>query len=717
MRKSILLILMMVCISNLLAQDWEIQKQWLEPVYSVNIESVTFLNADLGWLTGRDGFLYKTTDGGDNWTLLRNADHDIDWNDIKFINANTGYATGDDGFLFKTSDGGDTWTMIADTATYQVDFNCLEVISEDLAFFTGDDGVLLKTTDGGETYAMSSAEFYDVDLDGGITFINENLGLLASNDFGGGMVWYTHDGGESWVFNNIAGEYPDVSYKRPLSIDSGDDSTFVVTGYHKATFISKDGGVSFSRVGNFDSGTVKNDVVSMIDGNTFFLVNKEENILRTDNGGVSFDTLSYGTGQYVKDMLFIDEDTGFVITGFGHWLKTTDGGQSFHPLQPWPEIYLRSITSPSDDKLIITAFGGGELSLSNDGGISFSYPTNYSTNFFGTIADCQFVDENNGLIVGDDNFCALTTDGGVTWNTVTHEFDSENIIDFNTIEYITESIVYIAGDDGVIYKSNDAGETWTFIENEGDEDILDLWCFDENNIKAYADNGKIYAQLDAATTFSVHDSIYQEEDINAVTFHNGKGLYACDKGIIMVKTDTDTAKVLFENDTGDDIFAIDYLSDNYIYALGEDGWAYYSDDAGETWTTESAVDEINLYDFTYVNGTIWAVGNDGLILKKEIGPVTTDSPNKNVSAFKLEQNYPNPFNPITTINYSIPVRSDVTLVVYNMAGQKVKEMNRQSVTPGHYQFTFDGRQLASGIYFYQIKAGDFSQVRKMTLIK
>jgi len=85
--------------------------------------------------------------------------------------------------------------------------------------------------------------------------------------------------------------------------------------------------------------------------------------------------------------------------------------------------------------------------------------------------------------------------------------------------------------------------------------------------------------------------------------------------------------------------------------------------------------------------------------------------------FELSQNYPNPFNPSTTINFSIPQSSIVTLKVFNTLGQEVKTLVNQNMESGVHSISFDASELNSGIYFYRLDAGQFTEVRKMTLIK
>ncbi len=85
--------------------------------------------------------------------------------------------------------------------------------------------------------------------------------------------------------------------------------------------------------------------------------------------------------------------------------------------------------------------------------------------------------------------------------------------------------------------------------------------------------------------------------------------------------------------------------------------------------------------------------------------------------YTLQQNYPNPFNPVTTISYSLPLKSEVELVIYNALGEEVMKLANEEKEAGRYSVDFNASNLSSGIYFYRLKAGKFVETKKMVLMK
>ncbi|MGB5892904.1 MAG: T9SS type A sorting domain-containing protein, partial [Ignavibacteriaceae bacterium] len=121
----------------------------------------------------------------------------------------------------------------------------------------------------------------------------------------------------------------------------------------------------------------------------------------------------------------------------------------------------------------------------------------------------------------------------------------------------------------------------------------------------------------------------------------------------------------------------------------------------------------SLLDGTTIEGSdcviIKAKGNLG----KQLTGGSTNKPDK----YALIGNYPNPFNPVTTISYSLPVKSQVELVVYNTLGESVVQLVNEEKEAGSYSAKFDAKSLPSGIYFYRLQAGSFVETKKMVLMK
>jgi photosystem II stability/assembly factor-like uncharacterized protein len=122
---------------------------------------------------------------------------------------------------------------------------------------------------------------------------------------------------------------------------------------------------------------------------------------------------------------------------------------------------------------------------------------------------------------------------------------------------------------------------------------------------------------------------------------------------------------------------------------------------------------------------IWAIRDNGGISKYTysvgIKPISSEVPN----SYLLYQNYPNPFNPTTNIRFQItkgsPIKSfgddRVTLRIYDVLGKEIATLVNEQLQPGTYEVTFDGSNLPSGIYFYQLKSENFSDTKKLTLLK
>ncbi|MBI1805216.1 MAG: T9SS type A sorting domain-containing protein [Ignavibacteriae bacterium] len=112
------------------------------------------------------------------------------------------------------------------------------------------------------------------------------------------------------------------------------------------------------------------------------------------------------------------------------------------------------------------------------------------------------------------------------------------------------------------------------------------------------------------------------------------------------------------------------------------------------------------------NGTVVISGGDAQSLALKVVP-NGSSP----ARFGLSQNYPNPFNPTTNISYSLPVESFVQLRIFDLLGREIASLVNERQTAGTYTVSFDASRLSSGVYFYKIIAGDFTDVKRMLIMK
>ncbi|MBN8571377.1 MAG: T9SS type A sorting domain-containing protein [Ignavibacteria bacterium] len=165
------------------------------------------------------------------------------------------------------------------------------------------------------------------------------------------------------------------------------------------------------------------------------------------------------------------------------------------------------------------------------------------------------------------------------------------------------------------------------------------------------------------------------------------------------------------------------VSGNVIFACTEKDGIFINQDLGQTWRNinynlglRSSVSRLfvsgnDLYGATYTNSVIKApisnlVGTNS---------ISTEVPDK----FTLGQNYPNPFNPNTVINYNLPVAGFISLKVYDILGNEVATLVNTRQNAGSYSEEFDAGyfKLSSGVYFYKLQSGEFSETKRMVLVK
>jgi hypothetical protein len=199
---------------------------------------------------------------------------------------------------------------------------------------------------------------------------------------------------------------------------------------------------------------------------------------------------------------------------------------------------------------------------------------------------------------------------------------------------------------------------------------------------------------------------------------------------------TDTSRRMWDDGTHGDLVAGDSIYTRLIfyspeslsvYSKGQAGQVYkFSIGGGDNECGRGGLGNTHLAnlddrDSTYTVANDWGSINRAFYTAWDYSPhypLDDIRPSPLITmSVNLDQNYPNPFNPTTTIQYSMPRRAAVTLIVYNTLGQQVAVLVNGSEGAGYHEVKFDGSGLASGVYFYRLQAGNFVQTKELLLLR
>lgn len=140
-----------------------------------------------------------------------------------------------------------------------------------------------------------------------------------------------------------------------------------------------------------------------------------------------------------------------------------------------------------------------------------------------------------------------------------------------------------------------------------------------------------------------------------------------------------------------------------------------------TTTLDNAWNAVNcdVVVFAYMNTTGGTLNSQCAVLQSQKSTIITgiEGSGEIVEGFNLSQNYPNPFNPTTNIKFAVPKDGQVSLKIYDMIGNEISIIWDNYLKAGAYNLSFDGSSLASGVYFYKLTAGEYTDTKKMSLVK
>lgn len=352
--------------------------------------------------------------------------------------------------------------------------------------------------------------------------------------------------------------------------------------------------------------------------------------------------------------------------------------------------------------------------------------------------------------VGNNGTVIWSTDKGLTWEdhsfTTLNKEGSEVAINFYGFDFLsytyTEVYPVVCGDAGKIYKSTDGGGgnwNWQEVTTITSNRLNSIGAITADIIIAVGEKGTIIRTSDGGATWedkSISDTSIYFNKILISTFYPSfeRGWIVGTKGSVYRTTDYGNSWLSSVSGTTNDLNCISFRSPDDGVIAGDNGTVRYTNDGGLEWLEDPYFNGITSNDIVSMarvdSNTANALVRGGLssnrsgsdttyiyVVSSEPISNSEDDLNSVPIEFRLEHNYPNPFNPSTTIQYSIPQASNVSLKIYDILGNKVATLVNEEKPAGGYEVEFDAYGLASGIYLYELQAGLFVETKKMVLMK
>lgn len=395
------------------------------------------------------------------------------------------------------------------------------------------------------------------------------------------------------------------------------------------------------------------------------------------------------TQNTLNTVQFSDTINGWITGQNGVLMNTTNGGISWTQkitgiTNEIPALYMRTpsdlwsleMNYPVDD----TSWYGTRILHSTNAGSSWSIQR-YDSTIFRTIV---FHDSLTGFMGGSYGTVVKTTNGGVSWYKVSdsakHKFPIYKIKFYNNqYGFAFGGQLEIAA---IVWKTTDGGETWR-SQIIGGDPIFSLHYFDSLNIIiGMADidqSGAIFLRtLDGGVTWGSENTSIWGEPTNFV-FRTPVELWV---------------------------------------PMGIGGLCLRSIDEGYNWEKLFMPGQIPVYDMCFPTERIgFMVGHRGAFYKFNPAALSVSEQSYVPKDFFVSQNYPNPFNGSTTIEYQLPKKSNVSIIVYDILGRPIESIVNKIQSNGNYSVQWNSGNASSGMYFYTIRADKHVQTGRMILQK
>jgi hypothetical protein len=321
---------------------------------------------------------------------------------------------------------------------------------------------------------------------------------------------------------------------------------------------------------------------------------------------------------------------------------------------------------------------------------------------------------DTNVFVGNDHGVLRSTDNGKNWTSTSLQGAGMAFLVKGTFLFASVSKPTLQFPINRVFRSSDNGVSWEATSTGLPTALVQSFAVSGTNLFAGVYAGGVYRSTDNGDSWvsaglplaDVQALAMNETFLFASTFagvfrssDNGASWQSASTGMANLEV-TDLA-----------------VSGPNVFAGSKGGGFFRSFNNGDTW---QSVDFNDLVQSLIVEGGYFFAGSYSHgAWRRPLSDLTSmeSLPTNLPVGFSLSQNYPNPFNPSTTIRYAVPRRSHVTLAVFNALGQQVATLFNGEAEPGYHEVQFNAEDLASGVYFYRIQAGDYTEAKKLCIIR
>jgi hypothetical protein len=363
--------------------------------------------------------------------------------------------------------------------------------------------------------------------------------------------------------------------------------------------------------------------------------------------------------------------------------------------------------------------------------------------FAGTNGNGVYVSTNNGLnwgavnngltntvvrslcVVGTDLFAGTygggvfrSTDHGSTWTSA-----SSGVANPYVLSLTVSGATLFAGTEfaaGGIFRSTNNGSTWSLANTGMGSMTVRSLAASGTNLFAGTNGGGVYASTNNGLAWSAVNNGITNTYIPSLGVNGSRVFAGSESGLIYVSTNNGAqwSGVTVGSVSGVNSFA---FSGTNVFAGAAIGGVSLSTNNGSTWgAINTGLAETTILSLVVKGDTLYAGTFSSGVWRRPLQEVATSAdmvPPAAATQFALAQNYPNPFNPSTTIRFDLPHPERVTLAVYDAVGREIARLAEGAYPAGVHSVVFDATGISSGVYFYRMTAGSFTEVRKLLLMK